>query len=348
MGRIHWSLGAAAMVGALAWRRRRAELEGEVVWVTGASRGLGLLIARELAERGCRLVICARDPEQVESARRDLVGRGAEVLAEPCDLGDASAVARLASSARARFGRIDALVNNAAVIQVGPVEVMTLEDFRQAMASGFWGAVHATLEVLPEMRRRGHGRILNVTSIGGVVAVPHLLPYDCAKFATVGFSQGLRAELAGTGIHVTTVVPGLMRTGSPVNALFKGQRAREFTWFALGDALRLSSMDAARAARRIVLALERREGFVTLTWQAKLLRLTAALAPGISAAGLGAMNRLLPDPGAGAGHVVRGMRLSTPLAPSFLTRHMNRAALDTNQFGGRPRPTAEHARRIRG
>ena len=156
-----------------------------------------------------------------------------------------------------RFGSLDLLVNNAAVIQVAPLDALGLADFRQAIEVDFMGTVHTTLAALPHMRRRGHGRIANITSIGGKVAVPHLLPYDCGKFAAVGFSEGLRGVLAKDGITVTTVVPGLMRTGSPVHVEYRGQPAREYGWFALGDLLPFTSMSAERAADRVIRAIRR-------------------------------------------------------------------------------------------
>jgi NAD(P)-dependent dehydrogenase (short-subunit alcohol dehydrogenase family) len=103
--------------------------------------------------------------------------------------------------------RIDLLVNNAGEIQAGPLESMALEDFERALRIMFWGTVYPTWTVLPQMRERQSGRIVNITSIGAKVAVPHLLPYTCAKFAMIGFSEGLRAELAGKGIQVVTIAP---------------------------------------------------------------------------------------------------------------------------------------------
>jgi len=104
------------------------------------------------------------------------------------------------------FGRVDIVVNNAGIIQVGPMSTTTVEDFATALDVMFWGALYPTLAVLPQMRARRSGHIVNITSIGGMVSVPHLLPYTCAKFAAVGLSKGLRAELGQEGIHVTTVV----------------------------------------------------------------------------------------------------------------------------------------------
>ena len=341
---------AGAALALLGWQvhRRRAggDLRGQVAIITGGSRGLGLLLAQEFAAQGCAVVICARDDQELERARAQLEARGAEVLAVTCDVTDRAQVERMVDRTLARFGRIDILVNNAGVIQVGPIESLAIADFEQAMAVNFWGGVHATLAVLPYMRARRRGRIVNITSIGGKVAIPHLLPYSASKFASVGFSEGLRAELARDGVRVVTVVPGLMRTGSAVHAYFAGDREKEFTWFSLGDALPLTSMSARRAARRIVRATRRGEAVVTLGWQAKLLGRMHDLFPGITIGLLGLVNRLLPAAG-GAGHPpTRGMELAPRLAPSPLTVLSDRAARRYNQFGGRVQPSAEQTRRL--
>jgi NAD(P)-dependent dehydrogenase (short-subunit alcohol dehydrogenase family) len=266
---------------------------GEVAMITGGSRGLGLALARELANRGCALALLARDAHELAAADTELAPH-TRVLTLVCDVSDRAAVERAVERTLAELGRIDLLVNNAAIFEIAPVASLGLDDFRQAMDIIFWGTLHATLAVLPHMRARKHGRICNITSIGGKVAVPHLLPYDCAKFATVGLSEGLHAELARDGITVTTIVPGLIRTGSAENAIVKGQHEREYAWFAASAATPLSSMSMDRAARRIVRAIARGESEVTLTWQAKLLRLAHAVAPVWVVGVLGVVNRLLP------------------------------------------------------
>jgi short-subunit dehydrogenase len=285
---------------ALSWavrkvRARRGTLGGQVALVTGGSRGLGFLVARELAREGCRVAICARDPQELERARAALAMHAAEVLALPCDVTDAAAVERMVAEVVARLGRIDLVVNNAGTIQVAPLAALELHDFQDAMAANFWGTVHTTLAVLPHMRERRRGRIVNVTSVGGKVAVPHLLPYDCAKFAAVGFSEGLRAEAARDGVAVTTVVPGLMRTGSWRFALFKGNAASERRWFSVAARLPGLTMSARRAARRIVEAARLREAEVVLGLPAKVLRLINDLLPSITVGALTATNRLLPS-----------------------------------------------------
>lgn len=319
--------------GVALWRRlglRRQDVRGHVVLITGSSRGLGFALALEFARLGAKLVICARDQGELEAARKQLRWSGADVLAVRCDVTDSGEVQHLIQEANARFGRIDILVNNAGTIQVGPIQAQTTTDFHDAMNVIFWGAVYPTLAVLPQMLARRGGRIANITSIGGKVAMPHLLPYDCAKFAAVGFSEGLRAELAKDGVRVTTVVPGLMRTGSHLNADFKGDNRSEYTWFSLGSTLPLVSSNAHRAARKIVNAIRGGRAEIILSPQAKLLAMFHGLFPGATADLLGLVNRILP---AGSNQErYTGRESETGVSRSFVTILGRKAAQKLNQF----------------
>ncbi len=326
--------GAGALIAARALirRARRYDVRGRVVLITGGSRGLGLVLARELARQGARLAISARDVEDLERARDELEARGAAVLAVPCDVTDQALVAEMVRAVRDHFGRIDVLINNAGIIEVGPMEVMTIEDYEDAMKTHFWAPLYTTQAVLQEMRRRGEGRIVNIASVGGKISIPHLLPYCASKFALVGFSEGLRAELAKDGIIVTTVCPGLMRTGSPRNATFKGQHRAEYAWFAISDSLPVTSMAAERAARQIIDAFKRGDAEVVLTIQAKLAVLFHGLFPGLTADILGAVNSLLPAPGGIGSARAKGKESESNLAPSWLTALSDRAAEENNQI----------------
>jgi NAD(P)-dependent dehydrogenase (short-subunit alcohol dehydrogenase family) len=323
--------GAGLGLRELLRRQREFDLQGKTVLITGGSRGLGLALAREFAAEGARLVYTARDEAELERAREDLEGRGAQVLPVPADITDRAQVDELVRAAVARFGSVDVLVNNAGIVQVGPMETMTIEDYEQAMAIHFWAPLYATLAVLPGMRARRAGRIVNISSIGGIVSMPHLLPYNASKFALTGLSEGLRAELAKDGILVTTVCPGLMRTGSPRHALFKGQHRAEYAWFALGDALPLTSMAADRAARQIVAACRRGDPEVILTIQAQLAAKVHGLAPGLTADVLGLVNRLLPRPGGVGTRAVPGAESESPVTRSPLTALDEEAAREYNQ-----------------
>ncbi len=265
-----------------------------VAVVTGASRGLGFLLARELADRGHDLVINARSAEGLAVAAADLQARGAQVVTVPGDVSDAAVGRLLVETATQRFGRLDVLVTNAGIIQVGPAGAMRTEDFADAMDVMFWGIVHPTLAALPVMKERGVGRILVITSIGGKLPAPHLLPYTAAKHAAVGFAEGLRVEAIRHGITVTCAVPGLMRTGSPRNALFTGDQNAEYRWFTVGDSLPLVSTSAERAARRLVdAALKGRPEIVT-TPLANIAMRVHGVAPATTMRLTALVNRLLP------------------------------------------------------
>jgi NAD(P)-dependent dehydrogenase (short-subunit alcohol dehydrogenase family) len=297
-----WMVGIAAGVGAavaaqaLLSREDDESLRGQVVLITGGSRGLGLSLAREFARRGCRIAICARNPEELRNAKRDLERRGVEVLTIECDVGDENQVEGTVARALEHYGRVDILVNNAGEIQVGPVESMNIGDFERAMRVMFWGTVYPTLALLPHFKTRGGGRVVNITSIGGKVAVPHLLPYTCAKFAAVGFSEGLHAELKNSGIQVVTIAPGLMRTGSYLNAEFKGDSEKESTWFGLSSSMPGLTISGERAARQIVDAASRGTSEKVLTTPANVLARVHGVAPGITSEMLGLINKwLLPE-----------------------------------------------------
>ncbi|HJQ70889.1 MAG TPA: SDR family NAD(P)-dependent oxidoreductase [Blastocatellia bacterium] len=325
---------AAALIAARALlrRARHYDLRGRVALITGGSRGLGLVLARELAREGARLAICARDAEDLERARDDLEARGAEVMAAPCDVTDRAMVEEMVGAVRDHYGQIDLLVNNAGVIEVGPMEVMTVDDYQEAMKTHFWAPLYTVLAVLPEMRQRGEGRIVNISSIGGKISVPHLLPYSASKFALVGFSEGLRAELMKDGVLVTTVCPGLMRTGSPRNATFKGQHRAEYAWFSISDSLPVTSIAAGRAARQIIAATRRGDAEVVLTIQAKLAALFHGVFPGLTADLLGVVNSLLPEPGGIGTARAKGKESESSLSPSWLTALSDRAAQENNQI----------------
>ncbi|HLY41063.1 MAG TPA: SDR family NAD(P)-dependent oxidoreductase [Terracidiphilus sp.] len=306
-------------------------LRGKVVLITGGSRGLGLALAEEFGRRGAKLVLTARDREELERARISLIRESAVESAE--DIFVVSADLRKSEDADAaveratdRFGRVDILVNNAGIITVGPVEDQTVRDFHDAMDSNFFSGVHCTFAVAPQMLRRNDGVIVNITSIGGKVAVPHLLPYTASKFAAVGFSEGLNAELRSKGIHVLTVCPGLMRTGSHVHAMFTGDAAKEYRWFSLAANLPGLSIAAHRAARRIVRAVVLKENEIAITPQAILASRLSNLAPGVTARVMGAVNRLLPSPVPGNAQLRSGadVRAVEPIPTSPFGRVMKR------------------------
>jgi len=324
--------GAGFLLWAVRRRARRTDFRGKSVVISGGSRGLGLELARQFARQGARIVILARNVEELERARVQLVRAGADVLALPCDVGIRQEVEEAVAAVLEFRGAIDVLVNVAGVIQVAPVENLELKDFQESMDVHAWGPLHTIRAVVPHMRLRGRGRIVNISSIGGLVAVPHLLAYTMGKFALTGLSDGFRSELAKDGILVTTVAPGLMRTGSHVNATFKGQHRKEYAWFAISGANPLLSTSVSDAARRIIEACRYGEPRLIITWPARLLHAANALFPGLTAFGASVAARLLPGPVATAANATHtGWESRSSIAPSILTRPNDRAVEPNNE-----------------
>ena len=327
--------GGALLLSGIIRQRRRMSFRGASVVITGGSRGLGLEMARLFAREGARLTLLARDQGELERARRELISLGGYVLVHACDIRNADEVDRVVDLIVTERGRIDVLINNAGVMQVGPFENMTGEDFRESLDVHVWGPLSLIRAVTPVMQMQGCGRIVNISSIGGVVAVPHLIPYSTGKFALTGLSDGVRAELAKDGILVTTVLPGLMRTGSHVNAQYKGQHKKEFRWFATLLGIPLFSINAERAARRVVEACRYGEAAVTLGMSARLLKAMNAQLPGLTAVLARLAARILPSPDAVKGSAGRTGWDSASAVPSFLTRTADQAIARNNEAGTR-------------
>lgn len=326
--------GAAAFAALAAVRRatRRYDFQDKVVLITGGSRGLGLVMAREFARQGALLAICARDREELRRAKEDLEEIGAEVFDAICDIRYQSEVERLVSDVRARFGGIDVLVNNAGIIQVGPLEVQTQKDFEEAMQVHFWGPFYAMKAVLPEMRQRQEGRIINIVSIGGKVPVPHLTPYCASKFALAGLSSAMHTELAKDNVIVTSIYPGLMRTGSHINAYFKGQNEKEYAMFSIMNGLPTNSVSAEKAARQIIEAARRGDSEFIVSVPAWLAAKVHGLFPEFTSGVLAFSNRFLPgDGGIGRG-MATGLESASAAAPSLLTALSDAASHRNNEL----------------
>ena len=323
----------AAAAGA-AWQlMRRAHggtrLDGRVALVTGGSRGLGFAIAEQLLANGADVALCARDEQEVVAAVRQLAercGRSQVVYGAVCDVGDEHSVEQMVARVARRLGPIDVLVNNAGVMTVGPLPHMTRADFDEAMRVHYQGALNTCLAVLPSMRARRSGHIVNVASIGGLVPVPHMAPYVASKFALVGLSRALREDLARDGVRVTTVCPGPMRTGSALNARFKGRHDEEFRWFGASAALPVVSTDGRRAARQVVAAVRRGDAELMVGAPARVLGAIGSLLPGPTGALLAAIERLLPAPRGTGGPSRSGADSSERLDDTWLLRRTEAAA----------------------
>ncbi|QJW90779.1 SDR family oxidoreductase [Spirosoma taeanense] len=330
-----WGLagvGAWAATKSFLAQKRKTDFRNKTVIITGGSRGLGLEMARLLAQEGANLAICARDGDELDRAKSELEQYGVTVFTQVCDITDKLQVEWFVEATRQAIGPVDVLINNAGIIVVTPYEHATEDDFREAMDTNFWSAFHMINAVLPHMWMRKSGRIVNIASFGGKVAIPHLIPYSVSKFALVGYSEGIRAELLKDDIYVTTICPGLIRTGSPRNAIYKGQNEKEYAVFKIGDSLPFVTIDSGECAREVIDACRYGEAERIITLTAKIGAALEGLAPNLIGETMGVLNTFLPDPGGIGEQRALGKDSETPLSQSFLTNLTNEAAEQNNEI----------------
>jgi NAD(P)-dependent dehydrogenase (short-subunit alcohol dehydrogenase family) len=192
---------------------------GKVVLITGASRGLGQAYAQGFAARGASLALAARSEDQLaevaagcRALNEEALDEGVQVLVVPTDVTDEAQLEALVEAVLDRFGRIDILLNNAGIRQGGPLLEVGAESMHRQVEVNLVAPINLTLLVLPVMLRQGEGHVVNVASAAGRHAEPYFIPYGTSKHGLVGFSEGLRREMAGTGVQVTTVNPGFVDT----------------------------------------------------------------------------------------------------------------------------------------
>lgn len=282
------ALALAAFPGGYSFRNR-------AVVITGGSRGLGLAMAEEFLRSGARVALLARDSDELDKAREMLQDRvTGEVITLTCDVTQRAELAQAFERVEGVFGAIDILINNAGAITVGPFEAMEREDFSRLLELQVHSIVNSVQLLLPQLRQ-SRGRVVNICSIGGKVSVPHMSSYCAGKFALAGLSATMHSELGAQGVTVTTVFPGLMRTGSPIQAVMKGDHEKEFAWFAAGDSLPLLSVSARHAARRILAGIRDGDAEVVFPFPMKFAELAKTAFPELFALTMREAARFFPQ-----------------------------------------------------
>jgi NAD(P)-dependent dehydrogenase (short-subunit alcohol dehydrogenase family) len=327
-------VGGAMLFLRLMRGKQAVDFRGRTVLITGGSRGLGLEIARQLASEGANLVLVARSESELESAARELQSEGAKVLTVVADVTSKSDCERAVKAASERFGSLDALVNDAGIIQVGPLEHMSDDDFKSAVDLHIYAPLFMSRAALPHLKKGRVGRIANIASFGGLVAMPHMAPYAASKFGMVGLSDALRHELAKDGVRVTTICPGIIRTGSHLSAGFKGHQKLEYKMFKLG-AVSPFAVPAPLAAKLIVDAMRYGDPFLAFPsavgWAGVLYRLF----PNVAALLLSTVTRFMPAPTDEQGdQLMSGGQLEPQTSAAPFSSNADEAAKANNELNG--------------
>ncbi|WP_413577551.1 SDR family NAD(P)-dependent oxidoreductase [Bdellovibrio sp. HCB290] len=311
---------------------RFRSMKKAVVAITGGSRGLGLVLAKEFVRQGASVALLARDNEELARAKKivELFVPGADVLTIECDCTKPHQVDQAVSAILRYFGKIDVVVNNAGVITTSPIANTTKKDFEDSLDVHFWAPYYMNRACIPHMK--SGARIVNISSIGGMVPVPHHAAYCTGKFALRGYSESLRLELMPKGIYVTTVCPGLMRTGSARNARVKGQFKKEHAWFSMMASAPLITMSAERAARKIVAAIKTGKAETNVSTPSRVMSLFHSHFPGIYADFGSIANWMLPNPTNDLRTTLEGKDAESVVSRSVLTSLGERAAERNNEI----------------
>jgi len=244
----------------------------KVVIITGASMGIGRAVALELARKKAKLVLAARSSEKLFQLQIEIDHMGAECMVAPTDVTIPAAIDHLVEGTVTRFGGIDVLVNNAGYGLWGILEKLPMDEIRNVFETNFFGAIAMAKAVIPEMKKRGGGVIVNVESVVGLRSLPGSGAYCATKHALHAFSESMRIELKPHRIHVCSFCPGITQSEFSKNRV-EIDFHTEFS--------KILSMSSERCAQLIVRAIERRKRQVVTTWSGKFVHLMQRISPRI-------------------------------------------------------------------
>jgi short-subunit dehydrogenase len=248
-----------------------ADFRDRVAVVTGASSGIGAQLARDLATRGAHVALLARRVERLESLADELGRSGVTALPVPCDVADRASVDTALGVVLAKLGHVDLLVNNAGYGAHVLFKDHDVADIERMVRTNVLGTIYTIKAVLPSMRQRGGGWIVNLSSVAGKLGQPDEAVYSATKFAVTGLSEGLSYELAPLGIHVMTVYPALVRTEMFNDAVLSR----------MPETAKRTFMEAPAFTREVLRALGRGQFEVTVPRYVNLAYLIRSILPGV-------------------------------------------------------------------
>ncbi len=254
-----------------------SSFKDQSVIVTGASSGIGRALALRLADQGARVALAARSVDRLETLAQECRQRGGQALVVPTDVADEAQCRTLVERALGEYGRLDMLINNAGFGQVARLDEMPdLHLFRQVLDVNFYGALCCTYYALPHLKQT-KGRLVNISSLGGLAALPHNTSYIASKFALEGFSESLRMELLSNGVSVTVISPSWVVTEFHEHYVNKDGQAKGPS----GRAIYTDKMMTADGCARITLEAARRRKREVVMGPGRWALLLKAIAPGL-------------------------------------------------------------------
>jgi NAD(P)-dependent dehydrogenase (short-subunit alcohol dehydrogenase family) len=254
----------------------------KVAVVTGAASGIGRALAVGLANRGCDLALADLDLAGLRETAEMVETAGVRVLSQRVDVADAEEMKKFAADVVAYFGNADIIVNNAGIAIIALVEEMNHDAFSRVMAVNFWGVYNGVVAFLPYMRKQANGQIVNISSVFGLWGIPTQAAYNCSKFAVRGLSESLAQELAGTGIAVSCVYPGGIRTNFARRVNFHqsfGPLKNKETFMKLFDKLAVTTPE--KAAEVIIRGIRARRARILIGPDAYLVDFIQRLFPAL-------------------------------------------------------------------
>jgi len=262
-------------------------LRDRVAMVTGAASGIGKATSLALADEGCHLVLCDIQEEALEEVAGAVRKRGREVLAQRCDVSREADVKRLAAAAFKRFGKVDIAMSNAGIAVGGQSHLLEKSHWDRVLGVNLWGAIHTLIHFVRPMVERKEGHWVVTASGMGLVAFPYMATYTTSKFALVGLTECVRAELAAHHVGVTTLCPAVVRTPIFQNVEMIGfqDRIREMVHLTGG-------MSPERFARKVVKAIQANKGFVMFSALTRVTYGIKRLSPFLHEKGLEHVSRL--------------------------------------------------------
>ena len=258
---------------------KRMRLEGKTAVITGAAAGIGRAIAVSLARRGCHLALADIDKAGLAGTAELVRTYGVRTSYHHLDVANRAAVAGLPALVTAEHAGVDLLFNNAGVAVGGTFEQVSEEDFEWLFEINFWGVVRMTRAFLPLLRASIDARVVNISSVFGLIAPPEHAPYAASKFAVRGFSESLRHELKGSGVGVTVVHPGGVATSISEKARVPLGVSAEEVERKRAKFRKLLRLPPAVAGETIVRGVERRQQRVLVGSDARLISAIARLLP---------------------------------------------------------------------